>query len=168
MRQMTYADIYWYHVEPTDDDWNFSLSDSAYFNPYGIMPIGELFSIMGSNNQTGIQVPWEACDEPDSCYWDPTTDSLATKDYISTVVNRYKGVTSFWEIANEFEYALPPEGLPLNEKKNFLQHCYRWVKEADPNVQVLLPGMLGTYSYPINNSFVWLRTFLHIGGGQLF
>ncbi len=168
MRQMTYADVYWHQVEPVDDEWDFSHSDSAYFNPYGITSVGELFSIMGPNDQTGIQVPWEACSDPNACYWDPASDSLATKDYISTVINRYKDVTSYWEITNEFEHVLPPEGLPLNAKKDFLQYCYRWVKQADPSAQVLLPGMLGTYGYPMENTYDWLNTFLDMGGGHTF
>ena len=167
MRQMTYADVYWKDVEPTDNNWNFVTSDSAYFNSFNITPVGELFSIMG-NDTIGIQVPWKACTNPITCYWNPATDSLETKDYISTVINRYKTVTKYWEITNEFENVGKPRGLPMMQKRDFLQYCYNWIKQTDSNANVLLPALLGTYGYPIESGYAWLRTFLSIGGGNSF
>ncbi|MCH2023907.1 MAG: T9SS type A sorting domain-containing protein [Saprospiraceae bacterium] len=168
MRQMTYADVYWKNVEPTNDNWNFTRTDSAFFNSVNIKPIGQLFSIMGHNDTVGIQVPWRSCSNPTICYWNPTTDSIDTKDYINTVIGRYKAVTNYWEITNEFENVTPPKGLHLLQKKHFLQYCYNWVKEADSSAHVLLPGMLGTYGYPISFSYDWLKTYLSIGGGSTF
>ncbi len=166
MRQMTYADVYWKNVEQTNDNWDFTRTDSAYFNTVNIKPIGQLFSIMGHNDTVGIQVPWRSCSNPTICFWNPAIDSVDTKDYIATVINRYKNVTNYWEITNEFENVTPPKGLHLMQKKNFLQYCYNWIKIADSSAHVLLPGMLGTYGYPISLSYDWLKTYLSVGGGN--
>lgn len=168
MRQMTFADVYWKQVEPTNDNWDFSDSDSAYLNPYAIIPVAELFSIMASEDTVGIQVPWKACTNPSECYWDPANDSIDTKDYLSTVINRYKNQTNYWEIANEFNNASPPTGLPLPEKKIFLEYCYNWIKQYDAAATVIFPGMVGTYGFPFENNYSWLRNFLDIGGANTF
>lgn len=168
IRQMTYADVFWKNIEPTDNNWDFTKSDSTFFNSFSLTPIGTLYSIMG-NDTVGMQVPWLACSEPLTCFWDPENDSIFSKDYIIQTVNRYKSVTKYWEVANEIEVRLPPPGLPtIANKRDFLKYNYIWIKTADPTAKVLLPGLLGTYSYPISNSFTWLRNLLNIGGGNYF
>ncbi len=160
-RQFKYADAYWKQVEPADDAWNFVFSDSAFFNPYGVVPVGGLFSMLGPNDTlVGLQAPWKACGQPFTCYWKPE-DSLETIDYIRTVVQRYASTTRYWEIANEMESALPPRGLRnIFEQSRFLNYCYRWIKDADPNAVVVFPGILGTYGYPMSQSFHWLREMM--------
>lgn len=169
IRQMTFADVHWKQVEPTNDNWNFTKSDSAFFNNYSLTPIGTLYSMMG-NDTIGLQVPWLACNNPFTCYWDPTNDSTFSKDYVMQTVNRYKNKTKYWEVANEIESSLPPEGLvTLVQKRDFLKYNYQWIKQADPNAKVLLPGLVGTCcTYPISNSFTWLRNMLNIGTGSYF
>lgn len=49
IRQMTYADIHWKNVEPSDNMWNFTHTDSAFNNNYLLTPIGTLYSMMGSD-----------------------------------------------------------------------------------------------------------------------
>lgn len=168
-RQMTYADVHWRHVEPADNQWNFTRSDSAFLHPFDITPIGTLYSMMG-NDTIGMQTPWLACSNPFNCYWDPAGDSIYAKDYVFQVVNRYKHATKYWELGNEIEHVLPPAGLPtLQAKRNFLMHNYRWIKTADPEAKVILPGLLGTCcTYPMSNSFAWLRGLLSLGGGSFF
>lgn len=157
-------------MEPNDDVWDFARSDSAYFNPYSLTPIGTLYSIMGSNDPVGFQTPWLACSNPFQCYWDPAEDSIYSKDYVMTTVNRYKSVTKYWEVANEIESAKPPQGLVSTAaKRDFLRYNYRWIKQADPTAQVILPGLVGTCcTFPITNSFRWLRDMLQIGAGDYF
>ncbi len=168
-RQMTFADVHWRHVEPADNQWNFARSDSAFLHAFDITPIGTLYSMMG-NDTVGMQTPWLACSNPFNCYWDPAGDSIYAKDYVFEVINRYKHVTQYWEVCNEIEPVLPPAGLPtLQAKRNFLMHNYRWIKTADPEAKVILPGLLGTCcTYPMSNSFSWLRGLLSLGGGSFF
>ena len=169
IRQMTFADIHWKQVEPTDNNWQFTRPDSAFNNPYNLVPVGTLYSMMG-DDENGMQTPWLACSNPFTCFWDPAGDSVYAKDYVFQTVNRYKAKTKYWEVANEIEHTLPPEGLPnLLAQYNFLKYNYRWIKQADPQAKVLLPGLLGTCcSYPMSNSFTWLRNLLNIGGGNYF
>lgn len=55
------------------------------------------------------------------------------------------------------------------EKKKFLQYNYNWIKQADPDAKVLLPGLVGTCCYyPISNSFTWYRNMLQVGFGDYF
>lgn len=169
IRQMIYADAFWKNVEPTDNNWNFTYTDSAFINPYSLTPIGTLYSMMG-NDTIGMQVPWLACSNPFTCYWDPSNDSIYSKDYVIQTVNRYKNVTKYWEVTNEIESTLPPEGLlTVADKRDFLKYNYNWIKTADPTAKVLLPGLVGTCcTFPISNSFTWLRNLLKIGGGNYF
>ncbi len=127
---MTYADIHWKNLEPSDNMWNFTRIDSAFNNNYLLTPIGTLYSMMG-NDTIGFQTPWLACNLPLSCYSDPAGDSTFSKDYISTVINRYKNVTKYWEIGNEIEQTHPPQGLlNIAKQKEFLQLNYKWIKST--------------------------------------
>ncbi len=167
MRQLAYADVYWRIIEPTDNNWNWTFADSAFNNNFGITPIPELFALMGPGDTIGIQVPWLACTSP-SCYWDLATDSVSTKDYLFNVINRYKGVTKYWEIANEFESALPPTGLSPIAKVNFLNYTYNWIKDIDTAAQVLFPGLIGTCGIPFSNATNNLDILLSNGGANSF
>lgn len=169
IRQMTWGDVFWKNVEPTDNNWDWGRSDSSFFNPFNLTPIGTLYSMMG-NDSIGMQTPWLACSNPFTCFWDPAGDSLYSKDYVQTTVNRYKNVTKYWEVTNEIESALPPAGLPnIFTKKEFLRYNYMWIKQADPTANVLLPGLLGTCcTYPVSNSYDWLRNMLNAGAGNYF
>jgi hypothetical protein len=119
--------------------------------------------MLGPNDPVGLQVPWRACSNPFQCYWKPE-DSVETKKYIRKVVERYRQVTKYREIANELESALPPAGLRnVMEQSRFLNYGYRWIKETDPEAKVVLPGLLGTYGYPMSRSFDWLREMLGAG-----
>lgn len=153
----------------SDNNWDFSRSDSSFFNPYSLIPIGTLYSMMG-NDTIGLQTPWLACSNPFICYWDPAGDSIYSKDYVFKTINRYKNVTKYWEVANEIESALPPPGLPnIFTKKEFLRYNYSWIKQADSTAKVLLPGLVGTCcDYPMSNSFNWLRNMLGAGAGNYF
>ncbi len=169
IRQMTYADVFWKNIEPTNNNWNFTYSDSAFLNPFSLTPIGTLYSMMG-NDTVGMQVPWLACSNPFTCFWDPANDSIPSKNYVLETVNRYKNVTNYWEIANEIESTLPPKGLlSMADKRDFLKYNYNWIKIADPTAKVFLPGLVGTCcTFPVSNSFSWLRDLLNVGGGSYF
>lgn len=124
---------------------------------------------MGSEvNGNGLQVPWKACDQP-GCGWEAANDSNETRDYIQTVVNRYKSNRHYWEIANEMDgNTRRPSGLPPEDFADFLNYNYKWIKLADPDARVLLPGLLGTYGLPSQNARDWLSKVLDAGGGSGF
>jgi len=166
IRQMTFADVHWVQVEPTNDNWNFVRADSSINNPYGIIPIPTLYGISASANDSsiGLQVPWRACDSP-GCGWQAARDSLDTKDYVQTVVKRYKSAVKFWEISNEMANKMRrPKGLPLPDFIDFMHMNYRWIKSADADARILISGLSGTYGLPLKLQRDWLRQFLGSGG----
>ena len=165
-RHMMYADVGWVHVEPQDNEWHFEYSDSAAFSSYGITPLLTLYHCCNASDTIGIQVPWRACFE-DGCGW-YLSDSTASKDYVQTVVNRYKGVTKYWEISNELDgNQHRPEGLPANFVAAFLKLNYPWIKAADPDAQIIQPSLSGTYGMPLG-AYNWLKIILLHGACDYF
>lgn len=168
MRQMTYGDVFWKNVEKTNNVWTFTTADSTFKNIHGITPIGTLYSIMGGDT-IGFQVPWRACTDPRTCFWDAGRDSIDSKEYVTQTINRYKGITKYWEVGNEIDNKKPPSGFAnALQTRNFLQYNYRWIKQADPQAQVIFPGLLGTYGFQQTSSFTWLRQLLAAGAGSTF
>ncbi len=165
-RHMMYADAGWIHIEPQDNEWHFEYSDSAAFNPYGITPLLTLYHCCNASDSIGIQVPWRACFN-NGCGW-YLSDSTDSKDYVQTVVNRYKNVTKYWEISNELDGSQHrPEGLPSNFIATFLKVNYPWIKAADPEAKIIQPSLSGTYSMPIG-AYSWLKIILLNGAGDYF
>ncbi len=165
-RHAMYADVGWIHIEPQDNDWHFEYSDSAVFNPYGITPLLTLYHCCNSSDTIGIQVPWRACFD-DGCGW-YLSDSTDSKDYVQTVVNRYKSVTKYWEISNELDgNQHRPQGLPANFVATFLKVNYPWIKAADPEAKVIQPSLSGTYGMPLG-AYNWLKIILLHGACNYF
>ena len=165
-RHMMYADVGWINIEPQDNEWHFEYSDSAVFNPYGITPLLTLYHCCNASDTIGIQVPWRACFD-DGCGW-YLRDSTDSKNYIQTVVNRYKSVTKYWEISNELDgNQHRPEGLPANFVATFLKVNYPWIKAIDPQAQILQPSLSGTCGMPIG-AYNWLKIILLNGACNYF
>ncbi len=165
-RHMMYSDVGWAHIEPQNDEWHFEFADSAMFNPYGITPLPTLYHCCNASDTIGLQVPWRACFE-DTCGW-YFRDSVYSKDYVQTVVNRYKSRTKYWEISNELDgNQRRPRGLPARIVADFLRLNYRWIKEADPEAQIVLPSLSGTFGMPLGQ-YNWLRIVLLNGGCNYF
>lgn len=169
MRQMTFADIAWQQVEPSNNAWSFSRPDSCIKNTLNIAPIPTLYGITaGENDVVGLQVPWRACSTA-GCGWSAARDSVDSRDYVQTTVQRYKSYTPYWEISNEMNTKMKrPLGLPLIDFVAFMKMNYRWIKNTDSQAQVLLPGLLGTCGFPFSSSCSWLRDYLSAGGGSTF
>ena len=165
-RHMMYADVGWVNIEPQNDNWHFEYSDSAAFNPYGITPLFTLYHCCFASDTIGFQVPWRACYE-DSCGWQ-LSDSTDSKDYVQTVVNRYKSRTKYWEISNELDgNQQRPLGLPSGLVAPLLKMNYSWIKEIDPDAQIIQPSLSGTYGMPIG-SYNWLKVILLNGACNYF
>ncbi len=165
-RHMTYGDLLWMQVEPQNDEWTFLYSDSAFFNSLGITSLATLYGYCTSYDTIGLQVPWRAC-EGSGCGWH-FSDSLDSKDYVTTLVNRYKNVTKYWEISNELDgHRHRPVGLPPAEVSEFLRMNYRWIKSIDPEAKILQPSLSGTYGMPMGANS-WLRILLANGAYDYF
>ena len=165
-RHMMYADVGWVHIEPQDNEWQFEYSDSAMFNPFGITPLPTLYHCCNASDTIGIQVPWRACFD-EGCGWF-LRDSTDSKDYVQTVVNRYKSATKYWEISNELDgNQHRPSGLPAQFVATFLRLNYNWIKSADPEAQIIQPSLSGTYGMPLGE-YNWLKIILHNGACSYF
>ncbi len=168
-RQMAYADVLWRHVEPTDDAWNFSYPDSVFFGFPHHQYVANLYSLTianSHNGNVGFQVPWRACSDNPPCGWDIRVDSAATIDYLLKCTSRYANHVQYWELGNETQNGSYPLGIPNAPFAEFVKHNYRWIKAVNPHLKVLLPGIVGTYGFPMQNSYQWLRTMFSRGVGD--
>ncbi len=166
MRYLLFADVYWKSVEPGNDAWNFTYPDSSIRNPYGILSIPMLYANFGVIDTVGFQVPWRAC-SGSGCGWQTARDSGDAKDYVQTVVARYKDVVKYWELGNEITMKRP-KGLPASELTAFMHMNHRWLREADSSAHLLYPALPGTYGLPLANPRNQLRQFLSAGGAGAF
>ena len=173
LRQMTYNDVHWNQVEPADGAFNYHGPDQVFSNPHGIYPLPTLYGILaGANDVWGLQVPWRACTNrpyaPD-CGWRVARDAADTENYVTNTVARYRHVARYWEIANEMNGKTSrPLGLPVPDFAAFMYSNRVWIRAADPDAKVVLPGMLGTYGFPFANSTNWLGQLLAAGGAGSF
>lgn len=171
MRQMTYNDVHWVQVEPTDNAFDYSRPDLVFSNAYNIRPVPTLYGISaGGNDTVGLQVPWLACTNvAPGCGWHALRDAAVTENYVTNTVARYRGVVKFWEVSNEMNTKTTrPMGLPVPDFAGFMQSNRVWIQAVDSNALVVLPGLLGTYGFPISESTNWLHQFLELGGGSTF
>ena len=165
-RHMMYADVGWVQVEPRDNEWHFEYSDSAAFNPYGVTPLFTLYHCCNASDTLGLQVPWRACFE-EGCGW-YLSDSTVSRDYVQTVVDRYKSATKYWEISNELDgNQHRPRGLPAHFVGDFLKLNYSWIKAVDPEAKIVQPSLSGTCGVPLG-AYNWLKIILLHGACDYF
>ncbi len=170
-RQMTYADLIWKHVEPTDNNWNFKYPDSVFFHYLNHEYVANLYALTvanTNNGNVGYQVPWRACTNSPLCGWRYNLDSTATMDYLSTCVNRYSSKVRYWELGNESINSNYPLGMPILPFVDFVKHNYRWIKAVNPQVKVLLPGTVGTYGFPMQKTYQDLHALFSNNIGNYF
>ena len=167
-RQMTQADTAWSSLQSNSNfPPNFTNADQIFFNTNGIYPVGDLYNPAGD----GLQVPWRACSDTNNpaCGFDFARDSVDASNYVTTVVRHYTNASHLWEIGNEMDGKKSrPAGLPPEEFALFLVTNRNWIRAVDPQAQVVLPGTLGGYNYPVATACAWLRTVLTNGGGACF
>ena len=167
-RQMTQADTTWPSLQSNSNfPPNFTNSDQIFFNPNGTYPVGDLYE----PNSSGLQVPWRACSDSNNaaCGFNFARDGVDASNYVTTVVRHYTNASHYWEIGNEMDgKQARPNGLPPVEFAQFLVTNRNWIRAVDPSAQVVLPGCLGGYNYPLTNAFAWLRTILTNAGTNGF
>jgi hypothetical protein len=166
IRQLAPGDVTWSGLQPTNTlPLNFTNADQAFFNSAGVLPIGTFYDVSSDTNSTGLQVPWIR----GAGFNFSSNELYHASNYIYRVVSRYQGVTHCWEIANEMNTKTNRNiGLPVNEFAAFLVTNRNWIRAADPQAQVVLPGCLGNYGYPITNAHAWLREILTLAGTNGF
>lgn len=124
------TDLDWAQVEPDKGKWNFSrwdaVLDAAEQNGITILPI-----------LAGIQPKWGS---PLTAHMDEW------KNYITTVVNRYKGRIGYWEVVNEPDLAEFSDGHARYTK--FLKESYDCIKAADPDAIVTNGGLADMSKVP--------------------
>lgn len=81
------------------------------------------------------------------------------KAYLSALVNKYKGVTSYWEIGNELNLIWLDSGKDVSKLENYAKHlrdCYTTIKAADADATVILGGLSEYYATD------WVKAFSDI------
>jgi hypothetical protein len=162
-RQLTYADVIWSQIEPQNNQWNFSQRDSVFKGYPQFKYAANLYSF--TVNDIGYQVPWKACETP-GCGWNARNDSIETKEYLKTCIDRYSSTVKYWDLGNEAEDGKFPAGIPIIDFVKFFKYNYRWIKEINPNVKVILPATVGTYGVPLQKKYEWFRTIFQLGAGN--
>lgn len=164
------------HPSPADVTWsslqtrsntppNFTTADQVFFNTNGLATLGTLYDDPNITTSPGLQVPWLT----GSGFNFTSNELYYASNYVRTVVSRYSGVTHHWEISNEVDTQTNrARSLPASEFAAFLITNRNWIRAVDPQAQVVLPGCLGNYGYPVTNSYAWLRQVLSNGGAAGF
>ena len=79
-------------------------------------------------------------------------EEAAEMEFLTKIVKKYKGITSYWEIGNE-------PNLNYSDTENYAKHlrdCYNTIKAADKNATVILGGISEA------GSEKWVENFANI------
>lgn len=176
IRQLTDADVLWQNVEPQNDAWDFSGPDAVLKDHSGPEPIVTLFALQYASPNP----PWMTRNMP---FEKSMTDDA--RDYVTTVVDRYKDDVTYWEIGNEMDHwraadpgaanigrnngdklppSLPEDGFSPEEQGAFMKDVADLIRAHDPDAVIVLPGMGGLSDYHFS---VWLPGVIK-GGGDFF
>lgn len=162
---------YWKNIEPTNDNYNWGSLDDAISKSIA----ADLTPMVGI-------VTNPAWADADNTYCGPLKDNQYLTDFLTDLVNRYKGApynVKYWEIGNEVDHdydvshqLYPGGGIGcwadlVPQYVEFMRVAHDAIKAADPDAHVILGGlaMLG-YSEIDNTNF--LRHVLQQGGGPYF
>ncbi len=125
-------DFVWQHIEPTRGTFNFSgydeMVEDALANGFNILGI----CAPGGDHQYAN--PWSSGDV--SPHTEEQYQDYA--NFVSALVQRYKGKVMYWEIWNEpdIDEFWRPQPDAVNYT-NLLKHAYIAAKEADPSVKIV-------------------------------
>lgn len=127
------CDFAWYDLEPQKGNWNFQGTDRVVelAGSRGVKVLGIL----------GSCPPWANGGNS----WNyPPTDLEAWKNYVSTVVSRYRGRVAAWEIWNEenIHAFWQPEPNPA-AYVGLLALASAEIRKADPDAIVVMGGVAG-------------------------
>ncbi len=152
LRQPGLADVTWDFVHPAPGEWTFEMADAFMeYDRYTL--IAELYSHMGMPYFFGADFSREHLEslaaegggtrkEIARYYRDNPLDlSIAkhrkdSEEYVTTVVQRYADDIQYWELGTEI--TMEPTLVEM------MKHSYGWVKDNDPDCQVIMPSIAGT------------------------
>jgi hypothetical protein len=162
LRHLEPNDVYWATIQQSNGLFTYTNTDSVLNSSSGF---GFLPTFYGSGSQNYYVPPGAAA----TAAWSAATYGTQTTTYLQNVVNRYKGLTHYWEIANEMNTkTTPPAGFSAADYAAFLVFNRNAIRAADPSAQVVIAGTLGNYGYPFENAYQWLRDVLAAGGAAGF
>jgi hypothetical protein len=172
VRQLVRADLLWREVEPQDNVWDFSRADKILSAVPGT-PIVTLFSMQYAS----ATPPWA---EPGAFQ---RTLGPEAKNYLDTVVRRYRDQVRYWEIGNEMDHwraadpgspkrpdakappHAPPGGFSPAEQGAFLAEVADFIRARDPDAVIVMPGMGGLSPYVLQT---WLPGVIAGAGKDAF
>jgi len=172
VRQLVRADLLWREVEPEDDAWDFSRSDRILQSVPGT-PIVTLFSMQYASPTP----PWAGQGEFQR------TLGPEAKDYLDTVVKRYRDQVRYWEVGNEMDHwriadpdasprrggkeppHSPSGGFSPQEQGVFIAEVAEYIRARDPDAVIVLPGMAGLSPYVLET---WLPGVVRGAGKDAF
>jgi hypothetical protein len=138
--------ISWYQIQPTKTTWDFEKLDAVIDDNkhpliipiYGM--VGNIYPFGGFSEDYLVSLSNR---EEVLNYITSNTMNLSDPQqkedaelYVTTLVSRYKDQIDYWEIGGN-------EGLPSEGKVDFIYYTYPWIKEADPDSQVLITADCG-------------------------
>jgi endo-1,4-beta-xylanase len=126
-------------TQPEPDRFDWSIADAAIPS----VLVGKLSVIGGPLVYNDATAPdWLGFDAEDCGGWDPETLEGFLNQYVQTVVARFGGRASVWEVVNE----------PLSSSANcwrkilgegYIARAFRYAREADPDAVLLLNEAFG-------------------------
>jgi len=156
------ANVLWVDVEPQPGTWDFSRLDR-----YVSMAQSANVEL---NYLLGFSPPWaSARPEEKGVYSKNKKGDVAEparledwENFVRTVVKRYKGRISSYEVWNEVNtgtgfYSGTPEALLALQKA-----AYKIVKQEDPSALLVLPSVTGE----MDRDFEWFDKYLGLGAGK--
>ncbi len=159
----------WNVIEPQKGTFNWELTDLAA--KYASQA-GEKFSAViqpyAAWDQQNTQ-PVSGCQALDFSYYDfkagPINDTAEYENFLTKMVERYKGNVAVWEIGNEPDASC--SGFQNNPQAyfNLLKVSYETIKKADPSAIIVNGGASGFANTNGSEKSFWTTVF-QAGGDQ--
>lgn len=161
-------DMAWFDMQPARDTWDFSKFDAVMEgneHPWVFMlyrwdayPFGGFSArAMQESGSKRAMVKEISDHQADLSLVEHRADAEV---YIKKVVGRYKDRIHHWEVG--------AEGLRSPGRFELIRHTYGWVKEADPDAQVLVTAVAGDSEAMFDRNMDALDKLLERGAGDYF
>ena len=127
----TFTSVQWGDIEPDQDLWTFEKADRV------------MDEAKRNNITVIVKIRTGACWATREKSGKASSPPESLEDYtefVNTLVNRYKGIVTYWAIENEINTEIFWSGT-LDEYNRVLETAYNTIKEVDPSAHVLDSGM---------------------------
>ena len=145
--RMWLSEFVWNNLEPVQNGWQWQRMDD-YVDRMEAAGI-EMIGVLGYPSRWASKEPSTAEEtvsgktEYRPARWKPKSYS-EWENYVSTVVDRYKGRIKYWEVYNEVNFHPPYHTAAFSgtteEYAELLGIAYSAAKAADPNCRILISG----------------------------